>query len=114
MSRELVIDLFAGPGGWEESGVVETVGIEWDRSACETRARAVARVCGGGRVTEPKCSRCGGSGGWFRTPPICRACIEELASPSVRAMVDHLGDVHDETPGCVEYGCRPLENEVRA
>ena len=38
-----VVDLFAGPGGWDcaarELGI-ETVGIEWDAAACATRAAA--------------------------------------------------------------------------
>lgn len=39
----MIIDLFAGPGGWSTGlnmiGRAETVGIEWDKAACET-ARA--------------------------------------------------------------------------
>lgn len=40
----LVVDLFAGPGGWEEAllalGVENVVGIEWDAAACATRSAA--------------------------------------------------------------------------
>ena len=39
----MIIDLFAGPGGWSTGlnmiGRAETVGIEWDKAACDT-ARA--------------------------------------------------------------------------
>lgn len=39
----MIIDLFAGPGGWSAGlnmiGRAETVGIEWDKAACDT-ARA--------------------------------------------------------------------------
>jgi DNA (cytosine-5)-methyltransferase 1 len=39
----MVIDLFAGPGGWDEAARglgVPVIGIEWDASACATRAAA--------------------------------------------------------------------------
>lgn len=40
----LIIDTFAGPGGWDEGlallGHRNVVGIEWDASACATRAAA--------------------------------------------------------------------------
>lgn len=42
-ARDLVVDLFAGPGGWSEglrSVGLEDVGIEWDDAACRTRAAA--------------------------------------------------------------------------
>lgn len=38
-----VVDLFAGPGGWDvgaRSLGVDPVGIEWDKAACQTRAAA--------------------------------------------------------------------------
>lgn len=39
--RDLVLDLFAGPGGWGRAlhvlGVRD-VGLEWDEWACKTRA----------------------------------------------------------------------------
>jgi DNA (cytosine-5)-methyltransferase 1 len=39
-----VLDLFAGPGGWDEGllslGVTEVLGIEWDDAACATREAA--------------------------------------------------------------------------
>ena len=38
-----IVDLFAGPGGWSTGlnlvGRSETIGIEWDKAACDT-ARA--------------------------------------------------------------------------
>ncbi|PSJ23919.1 hypothetical protein B7P34_36190, partial [Streptosporangium nondiastaticum] len=41
----LVVDLFAGPGGWEQGARIAgftgpIVGIEWDRDACRTAAAA--------------------------------------------------------------------------
>ena len=41
--RELVIDLFAGPGGWSvplQHFGIRDVGLEWDEWACRTRAAA--------------------------------------------------------------------------
>lgn len=42
-SRSVVLDLFAGPGGWSEGlrmlGLSD-IGIEWDEAACATRAAA--------------------------------------------------------------------------
>ena len=41
---DLVVDLFAGPGGWDEGarmiGVENVLGIEFDRAACETAMAA--------------------------------------------------------------------------
>lgn len=40
----MILDLFAGPGGWDEGlrllGRSDVVGIEWDEAACETAAAA--------------------------------------------------------------------------
>ncbi|MFI5980538.1 DNA cytosine methyltransferase [Streptomyces sp. NPDC051555] len=41
--RDLVVDLFAGPGGWSHALTVlgvRDVGLEWDEWACKTRAAA--------------------------------------------------------------------------
>ncbi|MET9430029.1 DNA cytosine methyltransferase [Streptomyces sp. NPDC003036] len=42
-SRDLVVDLFAGPGGWSvplHRFGIRDVGLEWDEWACKTRAAA--------------------------------------------------------------------------
>lgn len=43
----MILDLFAGPGGWDEGlrmiGRTDVVGIEWDEAACET-ARAAGHA----------------------------------------------------------------------
>lgn len=50
MSERMVVDAFAGPGGWDEGlsmlGVeVAVVGLEWDKAACETaQAAGHARI----------------------------------------------------------------------
>lgn len=40
----MILDLFAGPGGWDEGlaslGVVDVLGIEWDKDACATAEAA--------------------------------------------------------------------------
>lgn len=40
----MILDLFAGPGGWEEGlrhlGRGDTLGVEWDRAACDTALAA--------------------------------------------------------------------------
>ena len=45
----MIVDLFAGPGGWDEGlrllGIHDVVGIEWDTAACDT-----ARAAGHERV----------------------------------------------------------------
>lgn len=46
----MILDLFAGPGGWDEGlrllGRSDVVGIEWDEAACETAAAAGhERIC---------------------------------------------------------------------
>lgn len=44
----MIVDLFAGPGGWDEGmrsiGVSDVVGIEWDEAACRTREAAGHRT----------------------------------------------------------------------
>lgn len=44
----MILDLFAGPGGWDEAlrllGGTDVVGIEWDRDACRTRTTAGHRT----------------------------------------------------------------------
>ena len=37
----MIVDLFAGPGGWDEGSRIAgyegtLVGLEWEKSACET------------------------------------------------------------------------------
>ncbi|WP_101790979.1 DNA cytosine methyltransferase [Nonomuraea indica] len=43
MTADLIVDLFAGPGGWstgiEDLGLRD-IGLEWDTAACKTRAAA--------------------------------------------------------------------------
>lgn len=40
----MIVDLFAGPGGWEEGarmlGITDVIGVEWDESACRTAEAA--------------------------------------------------------------------------
>lgn len=41
--RQIILDLFAGPGGWSHALTVlgaRDVGLEWDEWACKTRARS--------------------------------------------------------------------------
>lgn len=54
----MIIDRFAGPGGWDEGlrllGRTDVVGIEWDSTACETaRANGHVRVQGDVAVIDP-------------------------------------------------------------
>lgn len=50
MSERMVVDAFAGPGGWDEGLSMldvdaSVVGLEWDKAACETaRAAGHARI----------------------------------------------------------------------
>lgn len=53
MVGSMILDTFAGPGGWSEglrSICLSDVGIEWDRDACLTRGAAGHRtIHGAGR-----------------------------------------------------------------
>lgn len=44
----MILDTFAGPGGWDEglrsAGIVDVVGMERDAHACSTRAAAGHRT----------------------------------------------------------------------
>jgi DNA (cytosine-5)-methyltransferase 1 len=43
----MILDLFAGPGGWSEglrSLGMDEIGLEWDESACRTRSAAGHRT----------------------------------------------------------------------
>lgn len=72
MSR-LVLDLFAGPGGWDEGllsvGVRDVVGIEMDASACATRAAAGHRTIRANVATYPVEPFAGRVRGLILSPP---------------------------------------------
>lgn len=55
----MILDLFAGPGGWDEGlrqlGEYNVVGVEWDEDACATaEAAGHVRVCGDVRKFHPR------------------------------------------------------------
>lgn len=73
--RELVVDLFAGPGGWSHAlhvlGVRD-VGLEWDEWACKTRARAGQLTIRTDVAMYPVWPMVGRTHGFIASPP-CQA-----------------------------------------
>lgn len=71
----MIVDLFAGPGGWDEGlrmiGRTDVVGIEWDEAACETaKAAGHDRVCADVALLDP--TEYAGVEGLIASPP-CQA-----------------------------------------
>lgn len=73
--RDLVVDLFAGPGGWSHAlhvlGVRD-VGLEWDEWACKTRARAGQLTIRTDVAMYPAWPLVGRTRGFIASPP-CQA-----------------------------------------
>lgn len=106
---QVVIDCFAGPGGWEEGLRIlgrgdETIGVEWDEVACATaRAAGHKRILGDvSKVPPPKgfCVR-----GYIGSPP-CQGWSRAgkgksvLDRERVHELVDRMArgeDAHDFT-----------------
>jgi DNA (cytosine-5)-methyltransferase 1 len=73
--RRIVLDLFAGPGGWSHAlSVLGTrdIGLEWDAWACQTRARAGQLTIRTDVATYPAWIFCGRVRGLIASPP-CQA-----------------------------------------
>ncbi|MFD4555942.1 DNA cytosine methyltransferase [Streptomyces sp. NPDC058469] len=71
----MVLDLFAGPGGWSHAlSVLGTrdVGLEWDEWACQTRARAGQLTIRTDVAAYPAWIVCGRVRGLIASPP-CQA-----------------------------------------
>lgn len=71
----MIVDLFAGPGGWDEGlrmiGRTDVVGIEWDAAACATaEAAGHERILGDVSAIDPK--GFGNVEGLIASPP-CQA-----------------------------------------
>ena len=85
------LDLFAGPGGWDEGARlagVRTVGIEWDADACRTaKAAGHARVRADVSAYPPEAFR-GGVRGLIASPP-CTA-FSMAGKGEGRAEIAHL------------------------
>lgn len=75
MDHSMILDLFAGPGGWSE-GIrrigLSDVGLEWDRDACLTRAAAGHRTVRADVATYPTEPFVGKVRGLIASPP-CQA-----------------------------------------
>lgn len=123
----LVLDLFAGPGGWSEAARalgIHEVGIELDAAACATRAAAGHETIRADIAAFPVCQFCGRVTGLIGSPPcklysaagtgIGRLVIDVLAAaiPRVLAGEDCREEVRERIyPVALEY--RQAENEAR-
>jgi len=68
----MILDLFAGPGGWDEGlrmiGRTDVLGVEWDESACETaQAAGHERLCADVATLDP--TTYAGVEGLIASPP---------------------------------------------
>lgn len=98
----MIVDLFAGPGGWEVAldllGVDdEVVGIEWDPAACDTRAAAGHRTIRADVAEYPTEPFAGRVDGIIGSPP-CQAFSvagKGEGREDVPAIVDAVRDLVD-------------------
>lgn len=70
----MILDLFAGPGGWDEGlrmiGRTDVLGIEWDEDACATATAAGhERICADVRDVNPLSASLIGVDGIIASPP---------------------------------------------
>lgn len=76
MRPPFILDLFAGPGGWDEGmrsiGITDVVGLEWDAAACATRAAAGHRTIRTDVAVYPTAPFVGKVRGLIASPP-CQA-----------------------------------------
>jgi DNA (cytosine-5)-methyltransferase 1 len=67
----MIVDLFAGPGGWDLAArdlEVDPIGVEWEPSACATRAAAGLRTVRADVASYPP-ERFAGAEGLIASPP---------------------------------------------
>lgn len=73
MTKQLVVDLFAGPGGWDVAAQklnLDVIGFEWDKHANETREAAGLRtVSGDVTASDPLDPRWVKAPGFIASPP---------------------------------------------
>jgi DNA (cytosine-5)-methyltransferase 1 len=69
----MILDLFAGPGGWDEAlrllGRTDIIGIEWDATACATRTAAGHRTIRASVAEYPPALFVGRVEGLIASPP---------------------------------------------
>lgn len=92
----MILDLFAGPGGWDEGlrliGRDDVVGFELDADACLTaKAAGFARVQGDVRLMDP--GDCSDVEGLIASPP-CQT-FSDAGKSSGQASLDQLGKAID-------------------
>lgn len=95
----MILDLFAGPGGWDEGlrsiGITDVIGMEWDAAACATRAAAGHRTIRADVSQYPPAPFVGKVRGLIASPP-CQAW-SMAGKGHGRAEVDR---VHEAVEAC--------------
>lgn len=91
---DLVLDLFAGPGGWSEGirqhlGMAD-IGVEWDRAACLTRAAAGHLTVQADVAALPVTPMAGKVRGLIGSPPC--TLFSSAGKGTGRLVLDVLGD----------------------
>jgi DNA (cytosine-5)-methyltransferase 1 len=103
VNRGLILDLFAGPGGWSHAAAVlgvRDVGLEWDPWACRTRAAAGLLTVRTDVAAYPTWPFVGQTWGLIASPP-CQAWsmagkrLGLLDQPHVHQAVADLATGHD-------------------
>lgn len=117
---DLVVDLFAGPGGWDQGahdlgtlGSRYLVGLEWDAAACDTRAAAGWPTVRTDVAAYPTAPFVGRTDGLVASPP-CQAFSgagKGLGRAAIGRLLDHV-------VGCVDGWSLPpsdlCADDVRA
>lgn len=121
LSRGLVLDLFAGPGGWSHAAAVlgvRDIGLEWDPWACRTRAAAGLLTVRTDVATYPVWPFAGRVWGLIASPP-CQAWstagkrLGLLDQPLVHQAVADLAAGRDTRPGLLT-ACRDARSLLAA
>jgi len=113
-ARPVVVDLFAGPGGWDLAARqlgLDPLGIEWDDAACATRAAAGLRTLQAdvaeldpsdyapcvGLIASPPCQAwsMAGKGGGRRDREHVVRCLHEMAAGN-DTRAEHAEECEDE------------------
>lgn len=112
----VIVDLFAGPGGWDEGlaslGVTDVVGLEWDTAACLT-AQAAGHLRVQADVAQYPTAAFVGADGLIASPP-CPSFSSAGRGAGRDAMDQLLAHAHSCADGWVDPPGAICAEDVRA
>jgi DNA (cytosine-5)-methyltransferase 1 len=112
----VIVDLFAGPGGWDEGlallGERDVVGLEWDAAACDT-AEAAGHVRHRVDVAKADPANYSGARGLIASPP-CQAFSLAGKQAGIAVLDGLYQHIVDSDNGWVEPPASICGDDVRA